>query len=145
MRSASFILALTLLAGCGSGGIGQEASSVLTPQVIELREAVSAGDSNAAGEKLDQLKLDAARLQQEGKLEGDALLEITHSIAEVERLAGAIPAPDPLADVPLEFPDEPAVQSRDGTDGADGRKGEDGKDGAPGRSGDADDKDGNDD
>jgi len=138
-RLAVLPLLLTLSA-CGGGGIGQEASAELQPQVAAVREAVAEGDRQTAAQGLGLLQTTVLRLNQEGKLEDAAAQRIIDSTKDVADLLLTIPEPEPVQpplQVPLDQLDGSVQEGAGG--GQQGQKGEKGKDGDRGKKGEEDD------
>ena len=95
------ILVLVAPAACGRGeaGIGQVASKQLTPQVQQIRAAVTSGDAAATAAKLAELRRTVADLRQGGALTDAGATEVLAAAAEVEAGIGA-PLPDRSASTP---------------------------------------------
>lgn len=136
------VLSLLTLSACGGGGIGEEASAELQPQVAAVREAVAEGDRRAAAQGLGLVQTTVIRLNQEGKLEDAAAQRIIDSTEDVADLLLTIPEPEPVQpplQVPLDQLDGSVQEGDEG--GQQGKKGEKGKDGDRGKRGEEDEED----
>jgi hypothetical protein len=145
VRTVGLAVALLLLtlSACGGGGIGEEASAELQPQVAAVREAVAVGDRQAAAQGLGLLQTTVLRLNQEGKLEDAAAQRIIDGTKDVADLLLTIPEPEPVQpplQVPLDQLDGSVQEAPGGAEGGQqGKKGEKGKDGDRGKRGEEDD------
>ena len=142
VRLAVVLLLLLTLSACRGGGIGEEASAELQPQVAAVREAVAEGDRQVAAQGLGLLQTTVLRLNQEGKLEDAAAQRIIDSTKDVADLLLTIPEPEPVQpplQVPLDQLDGSVQEGDEG--GQEGKKGEKGKDGDRGKKGEEDEED----
>jgi len=140
------VLLLLTLSACGQDGVGDEASAELQPQVAAVREAVAAGDRQAAAQGLALVKATVAQLNQDGKLEEAAAQSVIDSVDDVADLLLTMPEPPAPLQVPLDQLGGSVQQAPAGAQGGrDGNKGARGEDGERGRKGDNRDDDDDDD
>jgi hypothetical protein len=152
MRKAALVVAIVftaILPGCGSQGIGGEASETLLPQAQGVRAAAEAGDLQTAAERLALLKIAALRLRQEGTLDEEAWQRVVQSADHVAAyLAAAAQSGQGEDSTDLRVPIEdlnPGVEqgpggAAGGDEGRGGDEGDEGENGDKGRKGDKGDK-----
>lgn len=107
------ILVLVAPAACGRGeaGIGQVASKQLTPQVQQIRAAVTSGDAAATAAKLAELRRTVVDLRQGGALTDAGATEVLAAAAEVEAGIGVGGAPAQVAPLPGQSASTPSSSS----------------------------------